>query len=331
MASEAVKAAIARAAVKYGVDPQMLMRFAQIESGMRPNARTGSYKGLLQLSDEEFRKAGGQGSIYDVEANANAGAAKLKREMGQFKAKHGRDPAPSDLYMVHQQGEAGYGAHMAKPDGVAWQNVRPYYTDEAARAKGFRDGDAYAKAAIWGNVPDQFKAQYGSVDNMTSKQFTDMWAAKVNDGKFDPGTMVASAQPSTGSASGSSTPTAPQEDKGMLNLLAALGGSGSAMAGLGKGLGMQGMAQAGGQNSVFGALGSLFGGGGGSEGGGGMGGDSGASLAQNAMTAAAGSPEEEQQKGLQRKPIDLQMLSKILQQRAALGTGGVKPGGLGVG
>jgi hypothetical protein len=324
MASEAVKAAIARAAIKYGVDPQVMMRFAQIESGMRPTVRTGSYKGLFQLSDSEFRKHGGSGDIYDVEANANAGAAKIKAESEKFKAKYGREPSAADLYMVHQQGEGGYAKHSANPDAPAWQNMH-------STAEGRTKGPGWSKQAIWGNIPDQMKSQFGSVDNVTSKQFTEMWAAKVNDGKFDPGTMVASAgtQPAS---SAPSPPTAPQEDKGMLNLLAALGGSGSAMAGLGKGLGMQNMAQAGGQNSVFGALGSLFGGGGGSEGGAqGGGGNPGMALAQNAMTAAAGSPEEEQQKGLQRKPIDLQMLSKILQQRGALGTGGVKPGGLGVG
>jgi len=152
-------------------------------------------------------------------------------------------------------------------------------------------------------------------------------AALVMGGEL-PANLVASVQSPTGSASRTSpSSSAPQEDKGMLNILSALGGNASLMAGLGKGLGMENMANAGGQNSVFGALGSLFGQGGGSGGQEG-GGNANAVLAQNAMTAAAGSPEEEKerekerQNGIQRKPVDLAALSKILQQRAQLGAGG---------
>lgn len=111
----------------------------------------------------------------------------------------------------------------------------------------------------------------------------------------------------------------------MLNFLAALGGSGNILAGLGKGLGLEGMSNAGNSNSIFGSLASMFGGDGGDKGGGGQG-DSGA-LAQNAMTSASGGMDQ-QQSGLQRKPIDLAMLSQILKQRSQLGAGQSK--GLGV-
>lgn len=167
-----VESAIGNAAQRFGVDPRLLKTFARIESGGRPNARTGSYKGLFQLSDREFGKYGG-GNIYDPEANASAAAQKLARESAAFKAKYGRDPAPNDLYMIHQQGEGGYAAHSANPDAPAWQNM--YST-----AEGRQKGPGWAKQAIWGNVPSDVRAQYpGGVDSLTSKQFMDLWAQKV--------------------------------------------------------------------------------------------------------------------------------------------------------
>ena len=58
-----------------GVDPGVLSTFARIESGGNPRNQTGSYLGLFQLSQDEFRKHGGQGNIFDPVANANAAAA----------------------------------------------------------------------------------------------------------------------------------------------------------------------------------------------------------------------------------------------------------------
>jgi hypothetical protein len=167
-----VENAIGGAAQRFGVDPNLLKTFARIESGGRPNARTGSYKGLFQLSDSEFGKYGG-GNIYDPAANASAAAQKLARESAQFRAKYGRDPQPNDLYMIHQQGEGGYAAHTANPNAPAWQNM--YST-----AEGRQKGPGWAKQAIWGNVPSDVRAQYpGGVDSLTSQQFLDLWKAKV--------------------------------------------------------------------------------------------------------------------------------------------------------
>lgn len=178
-----VENAITGASQKWGVDPKLLKAFARIESGGRPNARTGSYKGLFQLSDSEFGKYGG-GNIYDPDANASAAAQKLAREAQGFKAKYGRDPAPNDLYMIHQQGEGGYAAHTANPNAPAWQNM--YST-----AEGRKKGSGWAKQAIWGNVPSDVRAQYpGGVDSLTSQQFLDLWAQKV-------ARMSGDAQPST--------------------------------------------------------------------------------------------------------------------------------------
>jgi hypothetical protein len=49
---------IRQAASLYGLDLAMMMSIAKVESNFNPRARTGSYKGLFQLSDYEFEKYG---------------------------------------------------------------------------------------------------------------------------------------------------------------------------------------------------------------------------------------------------------------------------------
>src|ERR1700736_6761531 len=47
---------IREAASLYGLDLAMMMSIAKVESDFNPRVRTGSYKGLFQLSDYEFNK-----------------------------------------------------------------------------------------------------------------------------------------------------------------------------------------------------------------------------------------------------------------------------------
>lgn len=165
--------AINQAAAANDLDPGILGTFAQIESSGRAGVRTGSYKGLFQLSDAEFRKYGGEGSIYDPEANANAAARKLKVEAEQFEATYGRAPSVLDLYMIHQQGEGGYAAHMANPERSAWENM-------ASTAEGRQKGEKWAKMAIWGNIPRDVRKRFpGGVESVTSADFVEMWGEKV--------------------------------------------------------------------------------------------------------------------------------------------------------
>lgn len=168
---------------RVGLDPELGRKIMKIESGGDAGNRTGSYKGLFQLSQKEFNRNGGTGNIYDPEQNTMAAANKLAREALTFKQKYNREATGIDIYMGHQQGEAGYGAHMDNPDKPAWENVKKYYSS-----------DAVAKKAIWGNIPDKDKAKYGSVENVTSQQFVnDVWGNRL-EGTMGPGggTEVAS-------------------------------------------------------------------------------------------------------------------------------------------
>ena len=174
---------IDREAAAAGVDANMLRRFAKIESGGNAGAVTGSYKGLFQMSDAEFAKYGG-GDIFNPTDNARAAARKIAAEAAEFRSKYGRDPTPTDLYMQHQQGVAGYGAHLSNPTAPAWQNM-------ASTAEGRQKGDAWAKLAIWGNIPDKEKARFGSVENVTSADFVAMWQNRVEGSGANPVTFSA--------------------------------------------------------------------------------------------------------------------------------------------
>jgi Transglycosylase SLT domain len=67
---------IRQAVSLYGLDLAMMISIAKVESNFNPRARTGSYKGLFQLSDYEF-KMYGDGSIWDARDNARAAAHML--------------------------------------------------------------------------------------------------------------------------------------------------------------------------------------------------------------------------------------------------------------
>jgi len=166
-----VDEAISSAESSSGLPPGFMGTFARIESGGDPRNRTGSYRGLFQLGPDEWKQYG-QGDIHDPKANATAAAAKFSADSGRFKSAYGRDPTADELYMIHQQGWGGASAHWDNPDAPAWQNM--HGTGEG-RAK----GPEWAKRAIWGNVPTDVRGQYGSVDNMTSRDFTNLWANKV--------------------------------------------------------------------------------------------------------------------------------------------------------
>ena len=292
---------ISKYASLYGLSPATLRAFVKIESGGDPNARTGSYSGLMQLSNSEFNKYGG-GDITNPEDNLRAGAAKLAAESRSFQDQYGRAPEPNDLYMMHQQGQGGYAAHMANPQGLAWENM--YSTGE-----GREKGPQWAKQAIWGNVPSDVKERYGSVENMTSQDFVDLWKGKVEalggEGNLAPMQTAASPAPVKTEKG--------EEMGGLFNML--MGGAGGMGAFGGGGSVVPSMASATDPNAMQNLFGSLASFGGGSKGGG----DSAdGDLATKAMTAAAGG--EEAMPKMAARPFDMQKLASMLKNSGYLGT-----------
>ena len=194
-----------------GVDPALMRRIMQVESGGDPRNTTGSYRGLFQMSWPEFKKYGGQGDIYAAEPNVAAAANKIASESRAFQSRYGRAPTPTEIYMIHQQGEGGSAAHFAKPDAPAWQNM--YST-----AEGQEKGAGWAKKAIWGNIPDAMKQRFGSVENVTSKDFTDLWRSKIEGGELPSGTGATAVASAAGAPTGT-------RNAGFASLLAGLPGA----------------------------------------------------------------------------------------------------------
>jgi hypothetical protein len=184
-------------------------------------------------------------------------------------------------------------------------------------AEGRSKGPDWAKRAIWGNVPDDVKAKYGSVDNLTSREFSQLWADKV--GRFSGSPQMALASDVAAKTSPQATTPPNQGEKPVLDILAALlGGGGQAAAGT--------AATAGGST-----MGPMPMGGGGQAPGGGQGMSLGpltlsgnSDLAKGAMQSAAGGPEQSMLAGPSQaaRPPDLQQLMAVLSQRQKLGLGG---------
>ncbi|MGA8958601.1 MAG: hypothetical protein WB475_00170 [Pseudolabrys sp.] len=168
-----IRAEIEQAAKLFDVDIQMMKAFAKIESGYNPKAKTGSYKCLFQLSNQEFAKYW-QGNIYDIRDCSVAAARKFATEAAQFEKDVGRRATAAELYCIHQQGYEVCSFHYDAPQQLAWKNM--YLTTE-----GQEKGAKWARKAIWGNVPwDLKKTIKGGVEALTSGQFIALWTERVN-------------------------------------------------------------------------------------------------------------------------------------------------------
>ena len=167
--SKIVNDALRRAATETKTPLAFLRAIAHIESSGRPTAVTGQYKGLFQLNNDGFRKHGGRGSIFDPYQNAMAGARRLKHDREQLAKRLERKPTDAEVYMAHQQGLGGSSAHIKHRDRAAWASMH-------STTEGKQKGAAWAKRAIWQNLPASAKKEFGKVENVTSGNFVDWWA-----------------------------------------------------------------------------------------------------------------------------------------------------------
>jgi hypothetical protein len=163
---------IRNAASLYGLDLAMMMSIAKVESDFDPRVRTGSYKGLFQLSDYEFQKYG-DGSIWDARDNARAAAHMFLVQAEKFRWALGHYPDYAERYMVHQQGIQGAIEHYTHPERIAWQSM-------CATDEGVLKGEQWCKRCIWGNLLPQWKDAFGNVDKISSKDFVSLWTERIN-------------------------------------------------------------------------------------------------------------------------------------------------------
>ena len=163
---------IQQAASLYGVDLAMMMAIAKVESNFKPRARTGSYKGLFQLSDYEFEKYG-NGSIWDARDNARAAAHMFLVQAEKFKAALGHYPDYAERYMVHQQGIEGAIEHYTHPERVAWRSM-------CATGEGVLKGEQWCRKCIWRNLLPEWKRTFKTVEKVSSGDFVSVWTGRIN-------------------------------------------------------------------------------------------------------------------------------------------------------
>jgi len=164
---------IKRASDAFGLDFNFMKAVAKIESGFDPKQRTGSYIGLFQLSNYEFKEYG-SGKITDPRDNAIAAAYKFATQALLFEFETGRKPTFRDLYLIHQQGWQGAAEHVSHPKRIAWKSM-------CATEEGKEKGERWCKRAIWGNTLPAIKHAWKSVDKLTSAAFVGMWQQRVDD------------------------------------------------------------------------------------------------------------------------------------------------------
>jgi predicted GIY-YIG superfamily endonuclease len=163
---------VRQAASLYDVDLAMMMSIAKVESNFNPRARTGSYKGLFQLSDYEFEKYG-DGSIWDARDNARAAAHMFLVQAEKFKWAIGHYPDNAERYVVHQQGIEAAIEHYTHPARVAWQSM-------CATDEGVLKGEQWCRKCIWRNLLPQWKRTFGRVEKLSSADFVGLWTGRIN-------------------------------------------------------------------------------------------------------------------------------------------------------
>jgi hypothetical protein len=163
---------IKRASDAFGVDFNFMKAVAKIESDFDPKQRTGSYIGLFQLSNYEFKEYG-SGQITNPRDNAIAAAYKFATEALLFESETHKKPTFNDLYLIHQQGWQGAAEHVSHPERIAWKSM-------CATDEGQEKGERWCKRAIWGNTLPAIKHIWKSVDKLTSGAFVGMWHQRVD-------------------------------------------------------------------------------------------------------------------------------------------------------
>ena len=195
-----VRSAIASAAAKTGVDFNYLLGQAQIESGLRPNAkaRTSSATGLYQFIDASWLSvvkdhgakhgvawaadAIGKGgrvatpqlrqAILDLRKNPHIASALAAEHASDNKraleAKLGRTATGADLYMAHFLGLGGAKAFLTALDNNARQPAAALFPSAARANRGVFYASS-GQARSLGEIYERFSAKLGQGVQLAGK------------------------------------------------------------------------------------------------------------------------------------------------------------------
>lgn len=156
MAAE-IKDLIRRQALASGLDPNVMVRIAQIESGLNPNAKNpnSSASGLFQFINSTGRQYG-LTNPFDAEQNTAAAMRFTSDNVSGLKRMLGRDPTPGEIYLAHQQGLGGAKQLLANPDVPAARLVGEKAVTLNAGNSGMSARDF---AGLWDNKMNRVPTQ----------------------------------------------------------------------------------------------------------------------------------------------------------------------------
>lgn len=147
---------IKRAAELRGLDAEVMLTIAKIESQLDPKARNRSgASGLYQFMPATWAGMGG-GDVFDPSLNIDRAMTLTRQNQKGLRDSLGRDPRGWELYLAHQQGLGGAKSLLGNPNMLAM---------DALKAGGSR-------------APRASILQNGGTLDMTSAQFAAMWRRK---------------------------------------------------------------------------------------------------------------------------------------------------------
>lgn len=152
---------IAERATAAGLDPNVMIRIAELESSLNPNAKNprSSAGGLFQFTDGTAAAVGLRNRMDPVQATDAVVRLTLENQ-GLLRRSLGREPQDWELYLAHQQGAGGARALLSDPSRSAIK---------ALRAAGVKN-------------PGRAITLNGGTASMTAGEFAGLWRRKFGGG-----------------------------------------------------------------------------------------------------------------------------------------------------
>lgn len=158
-----VKDIIRQAFARQGLDPEVGLKIARIESGFNPQAQNpqSSAGGLFQFIDSTARSYG-LSDKFDPVANSEAAARFTNDNRNLLRSKLGREPTAGEIYLAHQQGAGGAIKLLSNPDASAADLLGA----KAVTLNGGQPGMAARDfASLWANKLEGAKTTASPVKN----------------------------------------------------------------------------------------------------------------------------------------------------------------------